>query len=160
MDSFNAFCSSKLWYAWYCYDTKAYFHGKKVLIWSVSSQECGQRPLWFISCDAQPWLRPLQQPNVTSPVKHLRISLKLCNLTLIMLSMGLEYINAYVNFFFSIFEKKNPKRNTRSKAVTTLPSSTTSPMSHSWSWQWFTLPTLPHCPRAVNLSAMTSRGQS
>lgn len=47
-----------------------------------------------------------------------------------------------------------------SKAVTSLSTSSTFPMSHPWSWQWFTLPTLPHCPRIVNLSAMTSRGQS
>lgn len=93
MFSFNGFCSAKLWNAWYDCDTKAfYFHGKKGLIQSVSLLECGQRPLWFISCDAQPWLRPLQQLSVTSSVKHLRISLQLCNLTLQTLFLGLKSI--------------------------------------------------------------------
>lgn len=32
-------------------------------------------------------------------------------------------------------------------------------MSHSCSWQWLTLATLPHCPRVVNLFMLTSRGQ-
>lgn len=32
-------------------------------------------------------------------------------------------------------------------------------MSHSCSWQWLTLATLPHCPRVVNLFRVTSRGQ-
>lgn len=61
-----------LWYAWYGYDTQAfYFHGKK-----GAYSECVLAGMWteapviYISCDAQPWLRPLQQPSVTSPVKH------------------------------------------------------------------------------------------
>lgn len=32
-------------------------------------------------------------------------------------------------------------------------------MSHSCSWQWLTPATLPHCPRVVKLSGVTSRGQ-
>lgn len=76
---FNGFCSAKLWNSWYDCDNQGFLFSRQKRAYSkcVSSLECGQRPLWFMSCDAQPWLRPLQQLNVTSSVKHLRISLKL-----------------------------------------------------------------------------------
>lgn len=106
MFSFNGFCSAKLWNSWHDCDNQGFLFSRQKRAYSkcVSSLECGQRPLWFMSCDAQPWLRPLQQLNVTSSVKHLRISLKLCDLSLGILSLGLIYI--YIYLFPPIFSFK------------------------------------------------------